>query len=424
MQVSLPAKLDFLLTKKARYKGAKGGRGSAKSWSFARALLILGSTRKLRILCTREVQKSIKQSVHKLLKDQIEALCLSGFYQVLETEIRGKNGTEFAFSGLAEQTVDSIKSFEGCDIVWVEEAQSVSKRSWSVLIPTIRKEESEIWLSFNPELETDETYDRFVTNQPDDAIIVDMNYTDNPWFPDVLEKERQHAQLTLQKAEYENIWCGKCMPAVAGAIYYNEVASAEAGGRICNVPYDPLLKVHVVFDLGWNDAMAISLVQRSASSIGVIEYIEDSHKTLDHYSAELKKKNYNWGKIWLPHDGRHKDYKSGKSAQDIMEALGWNVGITPDMSVEDGIKLARMTFGRIYFDKTKATRLVQCAKRYRRSINQQTNEPGAPLHDEWSHGADNLRYVCINAEKMENEDLDDDDDDHQDHRGRSAVGGY
>lgn len=424
MQVSLPAKLDFLLTKKSRYKCAKGGRGSAKSWSFARALLILGSTRKLRILCTREVQKSIKQSVHKLLKDQIEALGLSGFYQVLETEIRGKNGSEFAFSGLAEQTVDSIKSFEGCDIVWVEEAQSVSKRSWSVLIPTIRKEGSEIWISFNPELETDETYDRFVTNRPDDAIIVDMNYTDNPWFPDVLEKERQHAKLTLPTAEYENIWGGKCMPAVAGAIYYHEVAAAEAGGRICNVPYDPMLKVHVVFDLGWNDAMAISLVQRSASSIGVIEYIEDSHKTLDHYSAELKKKNCNWGKVWLPHDGRHKDYKSGKSAQEIMEALGWEVGITPDMSVEDGIKLARMTFGRIYFDRTKAARLVQCAKRYRRSINQQTNEPGAPFHDQWSHGADNLRYICINAEKMENEDWCDDDDDDENHRGRSAIGGY
>lgn len=123
-------------------------RGSAKSWSFARALLVLGTTKRLRILCTREVQKSMKQSVHKLLKDQIEALGLSSFYRVLENEIRGVNGTEFSFSGLSDQTVDSIKSFEGCDIVWVEEAQSVSKRSWSVLIPTIRKDGSEIWLSF------------------------------------------------------------------------------------------------------------------------------------------------------------------------------------------------------------------------------------------------------------------------------------
>jgi phage terminase large subunit len=403
MNVDFPAKLDFLLTKKIRYKGARGGRGSAKSWSFAQALLILGSSKKLRILCTREVQKSIKQSVHKLLKDQIERLNLSSFYQVLENEIRGANGTEFSFSGLSDQTVDSIKSFEGCDIVWVEEAQSVSKRSWKTLIPTIRKEDSEIWLSFNPELESDETYDRFVTNAPEDCLIVEMNYTDNKWFPEVLEKERLHALATLPKAEYENIWEGKCMPAVVGAIYYEEVAHAESEQRIRNVPYDPMLKVHVVFDLGWNDSMAISLVQKQGSELRIIEYIEDSHKTLDHYSAELKKKNYNWGKMYLPHDGRNKDFKTGKSAEEIMQTLGWDVAITPNMSIEDGIRITRMTFRRIYMDKDKCSRLVQCAKRYRRSINQQTNEPGAPLHDEWSHGSDNLRYVCINAESMTNE---------------------
>jgi phage terminase large subunit len=404
MQVDFPDKLQFLLTKKARYKGAKGGRGSAKSWSFARALLILASASKLRILCTREVQKSIKQSVHKLLKDQIEALGLGTFYQVLENEIRGRNGSEFSFSGLSDQTVDSIKSFEGCDIVWVEEAQSVSKRSWKTLIPTIRKEGSEIWLSFNPELETDETYDRFIINTPDDAIIVDMNYTDNPWFPEVLEKERQHAKLTLPTAEYQNIWEGKCMPAVAGAIYYAEVAKAEQERRLCNVPYDPLLKVHVVFDLGWNDAMAISLVQKHGSELRLIEYIEDSHKTLDYYSNLLKERKYNWGTLYLPHDGRHKNFQTGKSAEDVMKALGWTVKITKNMSVEDGIRLARMTFGRLYIDKTRCARLIQCAKRYRRSVNQQTQEPGAPFHDEWSHGADNLRYVAVNAEDMSNED--------------------
>lgn len=403
MAIKFPQKLAFLLTKKARYKGAKGGRGSAKSWSFARALLIKGTTQKLRILCAREVQKSIKQSVHKLLKDQIEALGLGSFYQVFDTEIRGKNGTEFAFSGLAEHTVESVKSFEGVDIVWVEEAQTVSKRSWAVLIPTIRKDGSEIWISFNPELDSDETYDRFITNQPEDAIIVDMNYMDNPWFPEALEKERLHAKLTLPAAEYSNIWEGKCMPAVVGAIYYAEVAQAEEEKRLCNVAYDPMLKVHVIFDLGWNDAMSISLVQRHAGELRIIENIEDSHKTLDHYSDELKKKNYNWGFVYLPHDGRNKDYKTGKSAEEIMQSFGWQVRITPSMSVEDGIRLTRMTFRRMYFDKMNTGRLFQCAKRYRRQINQQTREAGAPLHDEWSHGADNLRYIAINAETMTND---------------------
>lgn len=404
MRIEFPQKLDFLLTKKCRYKGAKGGRGSAKSWSFARALLILGSASKLRILCTREIQKSIKQSVHKLLKDQIEALGLTTFYQVLDNEIRGLNGTEFSFSGLSDQTVDSIKSFEGVDIVWVEEAQSVSKRSWKTLIPTIRKEGSEIWISFNPELETDETYDRFVTNAPEGCIIVDMNYTDNPWFPEVLEKERLHAEATLPRAEYANIWEGKCMPAVVGAIYFEQVAKAEEEKRICNVPYDPMLKTHVVFDLGWNDAMAISLVQKHGSELRIIEYIEDSHKTLDWYSNELKTRKYNWGQVWLPHDGRHKNFQTGKSAEDVMKALGWEVKITKNMGVEDGIRMVRMLFGRMYIDKTKCERLVQCAKRYKRSINQTTNEAGAPFHDEWSHGADNLRYVAVNAEEMTNDD--------------------
>lgn len=399
--IKFPKKLRFLF-QPYRYKVAHGGRGSAKSWSFARALLLQGTTRKVRILCAREVQKSIKQSVHKLLKDQIENLGLTSFYEVLETEIRGRNGTEFSFTGLSTLTVDSIKSFEGVDIVWVEEGQAVSKRSWDILIPTIRKAGSEIWISLNPELETDETYQRFIANPPPNSCVVQVNYHDNPWFSDELEAERIHCQLTAPK-DYDNIWLGKCKPAVTGAIYYDEVSAAEESGRITNVPYDPLLKVHVVFDLGWNDAMAISLVQKGVADLRIIEYIEDSHKTLDHYSALLKAKNLNWGKLYLPHDGRNKDFKTGKSAEEIMQALGWNVAITPNMSIEDGIRLARMTFPRVYFDKANTDRLVQCLKRYRRSINQQTNEPGAPMHDEWSHGADNFRYIAVNAEAMTNE---------------------
>lgn len=401
VRAEFPEKLEFLF-QPARYKGAYGGRGSAKSWSFAKALLIQGSAKQLRILCAREVQKSIKQSVHKLLSDQIQALGLGHFYEVLETEIRGKNGTEISFSGLATHTIDSIKSFEGCDICWVEEAHAVSKRSWDVLIPTIRKPGSEIWLSFNPELETDETYQRFVASPPDGSIIVPVNYHDNPWFPDVLEKERLHCQATDPKG-YDNIWEGKCKPAVEGAIYYEEVQAAEIGRRICNVPYDPMLKVHVVMDLGWNDSTFIGLVQVATSEIRIIESIEDSHKTLDYYSAMLREKRMNWGKLWMPHDARHKSLQTGKSAEEIMKALNWEVMITPSMSIEDGIRQTRMAFRRMYFDKTKASRIIECAKRYRRAVNQQTNEPGAPLHDEYSHGADDLRYIAINADKMSNE---------------------
>lgn len=402
MNAEFPKKLRFLFDD-YRYKVAYGGRGSGKSWGFARALVIRAAQKTTRILCGREVQKSIKQSVHTLLNDQIQALGLGSLFEVLETEIRCVNGSSFSFAGLASHTVESIKSFEGCDIVWIEEAQTVSKKSWDILIPTIRKPGSEIWVTFNPDLDTDDTYTRFVLNPPDSSHVTKINYDENPWFPDVLEQERLYCQKHRPK-DYPNIWEGMCKAAVDGAIYADEVTAAQEQGRVCNVPYDPLLRVHVVFDLGWNDAMFISLVQRQASELRVIRCIEDSHKTLDHYSAVLKDMRLNWGNVYLPHDGRNKDFKTGKSAEEIMQALGWTVRITPSMSVEDGIRLARMAFPRMYFDKTNAFQIIDSAKHYRRAINQQTNEPGAPLHDQWSHGADNLRYICINAEDMTNED--------------------
>lgn len=397
-----PPKLKGLF-RPCRYKVAYGGRGSGKSWAFARALLILAAKQPMRILCTREVQKSIKDSVHKLLSDQIQALGLGQFYEVLETAIRGANGSEFIFAGLASHTVESVKSYEGCDVVWVEEAQTVSKKSWDILIPTIRKPGSEIWITFNPALDTDETYVRFVVNRQPDDMVVKINWADNPWFPDVLDIERRRCQETQPK-DYPNIWEGECKAAADGAIYADEVAAAIEQGRVCNVPYDPMLKTHLVFDLGWNDAMSISLVQRNGSELRVIRNIEDSHRTLDSYDQELKALGLNWGKVWLPHDARHKDFKTGRSTEEIMRAFGWDVRIIPSHAVEDGIRQARMTLPRTWFDKTHADRLVQCLKRYRRGISQTTGEPGAPLHDEFSHGADNFRYIATVADQMSNED--------------------
>jgi phage terminase large subunit len=394
-----PEKLQFLF-EPHRYKVAYGGRGSGKSWSMARALLIKAANEPTRVLCAREIQKSIKQSVHTLLNDQIQSLGLGAFYEVLEAEIRGINGSTFSFTGLATNTVESIKSFEGCDIVWVEEAQTVSKKSWDILIPTIRKPNSEIWVSFNPNIDTDDTYKRFVVEPPENAKVVKVNYTDNPWFPDVLEDERQHSLKT--NPDYANIWEGDCKAAVDGAIYSNEIREAQEEGHITNVPYDPMLKVHVVMDLGWNDSMAVILCQKGVSDLRIIGYIEDDHRTLDSYSAQLKNLPYNWGQMFLPHDGQSKDFKHGISAEDIMRKLGWDTRIVPKQDIESGIKLARMNFHRIYFDKS-ANRLVECLKNYRRSINSATNEPGAPLHDEYSHGADAFRYLCTSIEAMKNE---------------------
>lgn len=401
MPVEFPSKLQFLFTPH-RIKGAYGGRGSGKSWGFARALLVLGAKSKIRVLCAREVQKSIQQSVHQLLADQVAAMGLSSFYEVLQTEIRGVNGTEFYFAGLSNETSDSLKSFEGVSICWVEEAQSISKRSWDILIPTIRAEKSEIWLTFNPQLESDETYQRFVVNPPPDCVMVEMNYSDNPYFPAVLDSERLHAKSTMKEADYAHIWEGKCMPAVSGAIYFDEVALAEKDGRIRAVPNDLMLKTHAIWDLGWNDSMSIVLVQRSASELRIVDYIEDSHRTLADYVMTLKAMPLNWGVHYLPHDGFSKDFKTGKSAQEIMEALGCTVEQTPNMHIEEGIRASRMTFSRIYFDKDKTKRLVECLKRYRRHINKQTLEAGTALHDEYSHGADAFRYTCIVADALSN----------------------
>ena len=400
-EVELPVKLRPLF-EPARYKVLYGGRGSSKSWSVARALLIIGAKQPTRVLCARETQKSIQESVHRLLKDQIELMGLQSFYEVQETRIIGKNGTDFAFAGIRQQGVTNLKSFEGVDICWVEEAQVVTRKSWDVLIPTIRKPGSEIWITFNPELDTDETYERFVLTPPDGAVVLEVNYSDNPWFPDELDKERQ-AWKKRDPVGYETVWEGKCRPAVEGAIYAKEIDTLQREKRLRNVPYDPLLKVHTVWDLGWNDAMSIIFVQRQASEVRVIDYIEDSHRTLDSYVADIKDRRWNWGTDWLPHDGRSKNIQTGKSAEEILRALGRTVQITPNLDIESGIKAARMMFPRCYIDEPKCKPLINALKRYKRQVNQVTNEPGAPLHDENSHGADAFRYLAVVVDRLSND---------------------
>lgn len=401
-RVDLPEALAFLF-KPARFKFLRGGRGSGKSWGVARALLIQGAQEPHRILCAREIQDSIKDSVHRLLSDQIEAMGLSSFYGVLRDEIRGKNGTLFLFKGLSDLTADSVKSFEGCTRVWLEEAQSISKRSWSILTPTIRAPGSEIWSTYNPQLETDETHRRAVVLPYPDTQSVVMNWRENPWFPDVLDKERRHDRDTLPPEQYAHIWEGQCLPAVQGAIYAAEVQAATQQGRIRPVPIDPVLKTHAVFDLGWNDSMSIILVQRQGSELRIVGFLEDSHRTLADYSADLKAMRHNWGEVWLPHDGRSKNIQTGRSAEETMRQLGWAVRIVPQDDIENGIRNARMVWPRIFFDQAQAAELVEHLKRYRRKVSAQTNEPGPPLHDEHSHAADAFRYLCTVADELKNE---------------------
>lgn len=420
---NFPKKVDFLF-RPYRYKVLHGGRGSSKSWSVARALLISASAEPLRVLCTREVQNSIKQSVHQLLKDQVKLLGLEGFYRVTESEIVGVNGSLFSFAGLSNLTVDTIKSFEGYDRCWVEEGQVISDRSWKILIPTIRKDNSEIWITFNPDLDTDPTYHRFITNKPKDCYLCEMNWRDNPFFNDVLDQERLECKR-LYPDDYDNIWEGKCRPAVEGAIYYKQIMEAESNDRIISLPYDPMLRVHCVFDLGWEDSLGCALVQVLTSEIRIIEYLEAHQTDFNVYTQELRAREYNWGRVWLPHDGFSRQLNSGgKSSYDILSALSWDVAErneVTELGIEEGIRQTRFMFPRIYFDKDKVAakkpikkltsrfnptdlngRLLEAAKRYRRRPNRQTDSFGSPLRDKNAHGADVLRYVALNADSMDN----------------------
>lgn len=205
-EITIPEPFQELFTP-CRYKAYYGGRGGGKSWAIALALIVIALQGKKRILCTRELQKSITDSVHKLFKDIIIEYGLTGVFNIQNTSIVSTRGSEFLFSGL-RSNVSEIKSMEGIDICWVEEAQRVSEESWQVLIPTIRKEGSEIWVSFNPVDDSDPTYKRFVINPPDECISKKVNWYDNPFFPETLKKELEYDKR-VDHEKYLHVWEGE-----------------------------------------------------------------------------------------------------------------------------------------------------------------------------------------------------------------------
>ena len=398
VKAEFPEKLQFLF-EPWRYKVAYGGRGGAKSWGFGRALLIHGTgktyfNRPLRILCAREIQKSIQDSVHALLAGQIGKLGLNDFYSVQKTSIYGVNGTEFLFAGL-KHNINNIKSFEDVDIVWVEEAQTVSKASWDVLIPTIRKNGSEIWISFNPELDTDETYWRFVLNPPPGAKVVKINWSDNPWFPDVLRVEKDFLK-DKDLDSYEHIWEGMCKQVVEGAVYRSELLQADKEGRICRVPYDPIKPVHTFWDLGFSDSTSIWFAQTVGFEFHLIDYLEGSQQALQYYLKKIQEKPYVYGTHYLPHDARAHQLGSGRSIEEQMRAGGFKVEIVPRLSVEDGIAAARAIFPRTWFDAEKCADGIQALRHYRYEVDDKLGTfKKQPLHDWASHPADAFREFAV-----------------------------
>lgn len=387
MAIEFPERLARLF-KPSRYKVIYGGRGSAKSWSVARALLLKAADAPLRVLCGRELQKSIRDSVHRLLVDQIEILGLGGMFDITQTGIKGVNGSEFFFESL-RMNAAQIKSYEGVDIVWIEEAAGVSAGSWDVLIPTVRKKGSEIWITFNPELEDDETYRRFVMNTPPDAWVERVTWRDNPWFTEVLEKERVYCKETRPE-DYEVIWEGRCRVAVEGAIYAKEILKATDERRITVVPVDKRVPVCTFWDLGYADMTSIWFVQKSGMEYRFVDFYQNNQHDIAHYVSVLQGKGYVYGTDYLPHDARARQLGTGRSIEEMMKEMGRRARIVPQLSIADGINAARMVFNACWFDGVRCGDGLQSLRRYRYEGSNRE-----PLHDGSSHAADAFRYFAV-----------------------------
>ncbi len=388
--VEFPAKLAFLF-EPARFKVAWGGRDAGKSWNFARALLEIGANRKIFVVCGREMQNSIADSVHRVLSNQIVTLGFEDRYRVEKARIIGTNGTEFVFKGLRHNP-DGIKSTEGADIVWVEEAANVSKDSWDKLINTVRKDDSEIWVSFNAELEEDETYQRFIVHPPPGSKVVKVLWTDNPWASKVLKPERD-ALEARDPDGYSHIWLGNPKRQIEGSIYAHEMRQAEADGRIMRIAYDPTKPVFCSWDLGEGDQTAIWMFQTFMAEYRFIDYLEDSGHKMQHYLSLLQGKGYIYATDYLPWDACS-GMLSG-SLEQAMRTAGRTIRILPKLRVDAGIDTARTIFQNCWFDAAKCADGLQSLRHYRYApVKDMGTNARLPVHDQYSHGADSFRYAA------------------------------
>lgn len=395
IQAKFPEKLQCLFLPK-RYKVLFGGRGGAKSWGVARFLLLEAVKREIRVLCAREFQNSIKDSVHKLLSDQIISLGLQDYFDIQKDSIICRaTGSEFIFKGI-KQNVSTMKSYEGVDYCWVEEAQTVSDNSWNILIPTIRKAGSEIIITMNPDLETDATYVRFIKDPPKEAFIVKLTYRDNEWFPDVLREEMEE----LKEKNYDDylwVWEGNCRTVLEGAVYADELREATAQQRITDVKWDKAFPVDAYFDLGRSDHTSIWFVQRAGFEFHLIDFYQNNLKHIDHYLGLLQARGYLYGNIWLPHDAQAKTLGSKMSIEEQARAKFPSlIRITPRLSVADGINAARTVFSNCWFDALKCADGIQALRHYSYAIDATTKQYSRdPLHNEYSDAADAFRYFAV-----------------------------
>ena len=386
-----PKLIGPLLESTKRYIILYGGRGGGKSWAVARALLIRALNTPMRILCCREYMSAVADSQHKLLSDQVHQLGLEDRFTIEKSTIYSSNGSEFRFAGIRNNP-DTIRSFEGVDVCWVEEAATVTLASWQTLIPTIRKETSQIIITFNPVLASDETYRRFVTMAPPNSVVLKVNFDDNPFCPQVLMDEANYLK-DVDPDAYQNIWLGYPRVALENAIYGKELRACQEENRIAHVPYDDFTPVHCFYDLGWRDSTSIILAQYANFEYHVIDFVQGSKRTISDYIRILQAKPYVFGIHYLPHDAGARDLRTGRSIEQIMRAAGLTVRVMPRLQVADGINAARLMWPRVWLDQIKCADLIQALRNYRWD-DEHKSKP-EPLHDENSHAADAFRLMAL-----------------------------
>jgi phage terminase large subunit len=395
------ARVFHPLLEPARDKGAFGGRGSGKSHFFA-GLLIEDSLAEKGLLsvCVREVQKSLKDSAKRLIEGKLaehnlgEADGFKVFKELIETPGDGV----IIFQGMQDHTAESIKSLEGFRRAWVEEAQTLSTTSVGLLRPTIRTPGSELWWSWNPRRKSDPVDKMLRTaDRPTGAVVVRANWSDNPWFPEVLEQERKDC-LRLTPDQYDHIWEGGYATVLSGAYYAACLAEAKQQGRIGRVSRDPLMPIKAIWDIGVRDATAIWIVQFVGRSILVLDYYEAVRQPLSAHLQWLRDKKYDKATCILPHDGAQADAITAVRFEDHIRAAGFDVETIENQGKGAALKrveAGRRLFPAIWFNEATTEAGRDALGWYHEKLDEQRNVGLGPEHDWSSHGADAFGLMCV-----------------------------
>ena len=401
VEIALPPKLRPVFLGEARYRGAYGGRGSGKTRSFAKMTAVKGYILGMGgqegvILCAREFMNSLDDSSMEEIKHAIRAEpFLEAYYEIGEKFIRSRDGRiRYTFAGL-RRNVDSIKSKSRILLCWVDEAESVLEESWRKLVPTVREDGSEIWVTWNPESRRSATHQRFRENPPEGAKIVELNWRDNPWFPAVLDAERRDDAEKRADA-YGWIWEGEFHQFAVGAYYVKEMRAAADAGRIGAVAADPALQVHTAWDLGIGDSTAIWTFQAAPGGLRVLDYIEDHGEALAHYVAKLEALGHDYGHDFVPHDAKARELGTGRTRVETLGILGRKPRLVPMHTVDDGINAVREVLPRAHLDAVGCERGLDALREYRTEFVEGLDAfKPRPLHNWASHGADAFRYLAM-----------------------------